>query len=952
MIIDDYLDYTDKYVNIYGNKTLVLMEVGSFFELYGIKNDNEVLGANVDEICDILNIQSSRKNKNILENSRNNPLMAGFPNHALKKFIDILINNKYTIVLIEQTTPPPNPKREVTQIFSPSTYIDNIVNFEANNLLVLFFDEISNIIEINVIIVDLSTGKTFIELIIVDKNRINNEIKRIILSHSPKEVIYLSEKQININFYDNIYYHDKLGKLNEEYKNINYQKKFLSKVYKNTGLLSVIEYLNLEKFPNIVTSFVYTIQFIYEHNENFINNISKPIIINNNNILNLEGDCLTQLNIINNNKCLFNLLNNCCTSIGKRYFKKTLCNPLTDIDILKNKYDTTEKYLNLYKSTRPILKNIIDIERLIRKMSLKLLNPCELVSLYESFLNIKKLNQFVDLNINIDEFIEEINNNLDINICKKYNINGLDENIFIKGLCLKIDDIQLEINKRNEYFEEIIKKDKENFIKLEKNEKEGFILTITSKRYENIKNKFKQFKTKSITPNNKNILKLYNQESIIINQELLELKSELRTNLTNEYLKYLENLYNKYNNFFYESVKYIEEIDYYSNNAYNAIKNNYFKPDIIEGDSFIKAQKLRHPIIEIIQNDKQYISNDINFDNNMKGMLLYGINSIGKSSLMKSIGVNLIMAQCGMFVASDNFQFSPYNKLFTRIVNTDNIYNGQSSFVYEIMELRNILNKADKNSIVLADEIIQSTESISSISLVASVIMKLNEIKSTFICATHIHELIKLDEIKELNTVKPYHLSIHYCEKTNQIIYDRILKEGPTNTLYGIEVCKSLDLDPDFLHNANKIRQKLLDIPEKILDNKKSIYNSKIYKDRCKICESNANDVHHIKYQKNADKNGFINNFHKNREFNLINVCEKCHNSIHNEELIIHGYIQTENGLELNYEWRKTENELDKKLIKDVKKNRTYKNTLEILMNEYKINISMYKLKKIVLETI
>ena len=91
MIYDDYVEYTNKYKSVYGEKTVVFIEIGSFFELYGVSNESESTGANMIEMGNLLNIQVSRKNKSILENSRDNPLMAGFPRYALKKFVDILI---------------------------------------------------------------------------------------------------------------------------------------------------------------------------------------------------------------------------------------------------------------------------------------------------------------------------------------------------------------------------------------------------------------------------------------------------------------------------------------------------------------------------------------------------------------------------------------------------------------------------------------------------------------------------------------------------------------------------------------------------------------------------------------------------------------------------------------------------------------------------------------------
>ena len=124
MLIDKYFEYQLDYEKKYGEKTLVLMEVGSFFEIYGVNNDVEKIG-DVQRITEILNITLTRRNKAILENSRNNCLMAGFPTVSLKRYLHLLISNNYTIIMVEQVTDPPNPKREVTNIYSPGTYIED-----------------------------------------------------------------------------------------------------------------------------------------------------------------------------------------------------------------------------------------------------------------------------------------------------------------------------------------------------------------------------------------------------------------------------------------------------------------------------------------------------------------------------------------------------------------------------------------------------------------------------------------------------------------------------------------------------------------------------------------------------------------------------------------------------------------------------------------------------------
>ena len=134
MLIDDYIHYTDKYNKIY-DKSVVLMQVGSFYELYGLNNN---IGADVDEICRILEIKCTKKNSAVNEISKKNPKMAGIPLYVLDKYVDILYENGYTIILVEQVTPPPEPKREVTKILSPGTS-SNETTYENNYLMSLYF---------------------------------------------------------------------------------------------------------------------------------------------------------------------------------------------------------------------------------------------------------------------------------------------------------------------------------------------------------------------------------------------------------------------------------------------------------------------------------------------------------------------------------------------------------------------------------------------------------------------------------------------------------------------------------------------------------------------------------------------------------------------------------------------------------------------------------------------
>jgi DNA mismatch repair protein MutS len=145
-----------------------------------------------------------------------------------------------------------------------------------------------------------------------------------------------------------------------------------------------------------------------------------------------------------------------------------------------------------------------------------------------------------------------------------------------------------------------------------------------------------------------------------------------------------------------------------------------------------------------------------------------------------------------------------------------------------------------------------------------------------------LNEIQDVQQIKTLKNVGVYHMSVTYHENSNALIYDRKLKQGSCSSLYGLEVCKSLDMPPDFLLSCNIIRQQQLDMHETIVSTKTSRYSSDIYVDICSICKTNkAVETHHIKEQKLADKNNFIGHLHKNHVSNLLPLCEECHYNIH-----------------------------------------------------------------------
>jgi DNA mismatch repair protein MutS len=954
-MIEDYLEYTRVYKEKYGDKCVVLMQVGSFFEIYTIyPNSDTSLNNDVYIIAELCGIQTSRKNKMIHEISQANPVMAGFPLASLPKFRDKILASNYTIVLVEQVSEPPNPVRKVTDIISPGTNV-NIVNKRSNYIMVIYYEIIEGYIIAGISGIDLSTGKTFVYEVSSTKDDpefANDEVFRYISTYNPSELIIISEaigedykkrilKNLNIN---NIRVHYKWEKYEHLsfFSNINKQRDILEKIFVvKKGFLSIIEILNLERYNNSRFSLCCLLEFAYEHNSDIVKGLEEaPEVFEMNKNMTIEFNSAIQLNVLGlypGDQPLIDILNRCSTAFGYRTFKERLLQPMIDECAINRAYDDVDTLLknNKYLIARKHLSSIMDLERLKRKMKTNRMAPQDWVSFNDSLLATKEIRKLLELSGNnsititegdIDSIISQFIDIIDLDEAGKYNLTNLQDkssciNFFKKGIYLDIDALFDKYNKSydiiNAACENItqIGDNDTTACKVENNNRDGYYLTITKKRYETaLKNKRDLMNSfeKKLLSSSSTTYKLTNATIIKESNNIAQYSQQISQMVLNHYKEFVINFIDATVDTFDLIIKYLIRVDIAANSAKNAYDYCYTRP-IIDCEatsgksSFIEAVDMRHPIIERIQDDFQYVGNNVSLNQN--GILLYGINASGKSSYMKAVGLNIIMAQAGMFVSASSFRYYPYHSIFTRISGLDNIYKGMSSFTVEMTELRNILKRCNKYSLVIGDEICCGTESISAISIVASGIDTLIQKGASFIFASHLHELTKLTTIKDnIGKSKLFvkHIRITFDENNN-IIYDRVIQDGQGSNNYGIEVCRTLDMPFDFMKNAEKNRKEVEGINCNIINKKNSRYNSKITIDMCNICNKNkAEETHHIMYQHTADKDGFINNtFHKNAKHNLVAICKECHNKEHSGKIKIECWMSSSKGRKLicNYNY-------------------------------------------------
>lgn len=968
-IAEEYLDYYNTYIKKYGKeKTIVLMTVGSFYECYALEDN----GPDLFEISGLLNIVCTRKDKSVNEITISNPYLLGFPCIAANKFIKILIDNGYTVITIDQISPPPKPKRAVTGIYSPGTYINGQQKPDNNFIVSIYLEDeaqqSSKYLQCaGMSAIDITTGKSYIYEIHssnADEKIALDEISRFINNISPTEIIitYKGDDKKKEDLISYLEISNKLihyrNNLDKKYQNIKFQNELLKKIYKDCGQISPLEYLELTRYLYVTVSFSILLDFIYDHGDKILNNIDKPeIYFQSKNVI-LGNNAVYQLNIVESDvyqynakfKSLFNVVNNTSTNMGRRLLKDRLVCPLTSHIELSNIYDYIDEIISseITVPLENLLKNIMDIERLERKMSLNMLHPYELFEFIHSMqvlpaiINIiqsqKKLKELL-FNENgikkLYEFINYCETTFDMDELKKHNLLEITTNIFMKNKYKDIDDTCAEINTSDTFMNDLCRvlsgfitenriinrnnNTEQPKIFIKNNDREGHYLFLSKIRAGQLKKKIMTLETiqvgnYSLDPK-KLIFKELNKNGIKIAFPDLQKKSteidKFKEKLINlnkiHYLENIQHIYTNYNQIFKQCVSFISMLDYLKSNAKTALLYNYCRP-IIDYDpknSFIEAKQLRHPIIERII-EHEFIPYDISIGKDIKGMLIFGINCAGKTSLQKAVGLCAIMAQAGLFVPAKSCTLSPYKAIYTRITGNDNLFKGLSSFALEMLELKAILKRASQYTLVIGDEICRGTEHVSGNALVATSIINLSKLESSFIFATHLHEIAKLERVKSLKNVKAFHLSVSYDNKLDTLVYDRQLKEGSGDEIYGITVAKYIIRDADFINTALEIKNELTQDYGSLVSGKTSKYNSELFIHECNVCHKKNTkgavsnlETHHINFQSNCE-NGFVKDkpyLKMNDKANLIVLCSECHDKIHNGTLHIDGQIMTSDGV-------------------------------------------------------
>jgi len=959
----EYFQHTKNYKSLYGDQTVVLMQVGAFFEVYGLKDsENNIAESRIEDFSEVCQLNISEKK--IVYDGRQ-VVMAGFRDFTIDKYLQVLTENGWTVPVIVQEKNGKEVTRKLSQVYSPGTYLSCDTDSSpkiTNHIMCIWLEThkcstkgTRDLIIYGVSVVNIFTGKSsmfqhetpfFMNMTTFD------ELERYVSIFVPSEVIIISpfeRKDVDSIIQLTGLQPQMIHLVNDSAEKAKrcssqkYTKQILSSFFGEESYDICSEF---QTHVMATQSFCYLLNFIQEHNPNLIRKISMPEFNNTSTRMILANHTLSQLNIIRDMNsesqggqfsCVLSFLNKCCSSMGKRRFQYQLLNPNFDEEWLNSEYSMISMLLddNYYfvDVFRKQLNQVRDIEKICRQLIVKKIYPSSMAHLYKSIQNIQQMNTCLfehpticdylcnefDYDGSSFEYVQTITNNLiefmDKNLvigaCKEISsMTSFETNIIQRGISpaldeaiTKYDENQEQFDKIKQYLNELIQKQENawdtEYIKVHETEKSGVCLQITTKRSQLLKKAIDSELSKKLEPiytiplKDVKFVKASSTAMEItfplldaVCKNLLTIKDHINLTIGRVYLEFLSNLESKYYDELENLANYASKIDVLQAKTYVSKQYKYCRPTIDSHaeKAFVDSVDLRHPLIEHIQQNEIYVANDLVLgkDGSQNGILLYGTNAVGKTSLIRALGVCVIMAQSGMFVPCSRFVYKPYTAIFSRILGNDNLFKGLSTFAVEMTELRIILKMADENSMILGDELCSGTETESALSIFVAGLMKLNEKASSYIFATHFHEIVNYEEIKSLTSLAMKHMAVIYDREKDCLVYDRKLKDGSGPKIYGLEVCKSLYLDQDFLDLAYSIRNKYYPETRGELSSPSSVYNADKIRGKCEICNvETAEETHHLNPQKNADKNGFIGTFHKNHVANLASVCEACHDKIH-----------------------------------------------------------------------
>ena len=788
-LMKQYREIKEKYPD-----SILLFRVGDFYETF--HEDATVTSK-------VLGIVLTRRGSGINKETK----LAGFPHHSLDTYLHKLVKAGHRVAICEQLENPKLTKtivkRGVTDLVTPGVALnDEILNQKKNNFLAAINFSKKNV---GIAFLDISTGEFISSEGSFDYclNLIENfEPKEILISKADKKLF--ENKNINEDYF--FFVDDWM---------INFDTS-LKKIYNHFDVKTLKGFGISDNSLGVISASM-ILHYLEDSHKKRLVHIKKINPIDNKSFLLMDRFTISNLELVNSKfpggKSVLDIIDKTSTPMGSRLLRRWLCFPSVDLSEIKFRHDIVEEFSKL-STTNLIEKynSIIDIERIISKITNYKVNPRELINFKFSLLKVDEIKKELNSNSKNLKILSkkfkgsnQVVQLIEKNLFDESPVNINKGNTIKNGINKSLDNFRDVFNNSKKHLQKILEREIQNTeinsLKISFNNVFGYYLEVTNAHKHKVPENWIRKQTlvnaeRYITEE----LKEYESKILIAEEKIKEIEVIEFNKVLAKLIPHISNLQ--------DIAKIVAYSDCLLSFSETSKAYNYSKPIIDESDNF-EVIDGRHPVIEhTLEESKSYIPNDIRINKTDQQILMItGPNMSGKSAILRQTALISILAQMGSFVPAKKLKMGFFDKIFTRVGASDNISQGESTFMVEMLEAASIVNNLSNRSLILLDEIGRGTSTYDGISIAWAITQFVHDhyTKAKTLFATHYHELnMMCDKFKR---VKNFNIQIKETEK--DIIFLRKLIPGGSAHSFGIHVAKMAGMPSEIIKISKNILKSL-----------------------------------------------------------------------------------------------------------------------------------------------
>ena len=785
---------------------ILLFRVGDFYETFG---------EDAIKASGILGITLTRR----ANGAASYVELAGFPHHAIDTYMPKLVRAGERVAICEQLEDPKLVKglvkRGVVEMVTPGIVMgENLVAGKENTFLAsVYFGKTTT----GVAFLDLSTGEFYVA------EGDNIYIDKLISNLQPKEILFQRGYEEKFN--------DCFGSKHYTYRLDEWVFSYTVNCDKLCSQLGVpsLKGFGIEGMTAGISaagSILYYLEFTEHKQTAHISSIQR---IDRNDSVWIDRFTIRNLELFSSNSqtskyCFTNSIDRTLTAMGGRQLKRWVAMPLMDIEKIRMRQDVVEKFvsdIDFAEAMREQIALVGDLERIASRIATERVTPRELVQLKHSLAAIEIVAALMNstdhealhrIAATIDP-LESVRQRLQQEIYPDPETNQIQKGgIIASGVSAELDDLRRISLHGKEYLAALQQRESEATgipsLKVAYNNVFGYYIEVRNTHKDKVPEGW--IRKQTLTGAERYItqeLKEYEQKIMGAEERIIQIETQIYAEIVAFVAQHLNALQ--------RNARVISRVDCLQSFAKIAKERKYVRP-VVDDSKAIDIKEGRHPVIETLMPiGQEYIPNDVMLDQeNQQIIIITGPNMSGKSALLRQTALIVLMAQMGSFVPAKSAHIGIVDKIFTRVGASDNLSEGESTFMVEMLESASILNNISDRSLVLLDEIGRGTSTYDGISIAWAMVEYLHNntqgaAKTLF--ATHYHELNELENM--LPRVKNYHVTVKEVDKT--IVFLRKLVRGGTEHSFGIHVARMSGMPRSVVSRA-----------EAILSNLEKVYGS------------------------------------------------------------------------------------------------------------------------------